>query len=248
MKRLLLLLALTATIATWARPNFGQLTDGRYKYNVEGDADLMHMVLKAYDGDELMALSMHSTAEGYVVDSLHAVRMPEPYRVGDSVRVSGLGLVFFGADGRPYASMKPCHDYDEPAQMRRRDSLRVVMGSWTYGNGGKMVFAESADGKPYITPSAGMAEEPMEFQPDVDYGSRHLIHIKTAKRRWLLELTATGMNVYQAVRRNGVYVRGKLLRRAKGSTTILIDDGGLPFVDILARYFDDERLNRLTNR
>lgn len=244
-----MIMLLTLSTGVWARPNFGLLTDGRFKFTVKADDDLQYVLLESFAADTILYIGLRSTAGGYVVDSLYADRMPEPYQAGDTAVWNDRGMMFFRQQ-RPYASMKPLAEDDDPRQLRRHDMLRMVWGQWTYGSSGTMCFGENADGTPFLQPARGQPEEALEFLPAVVRNGRSLIHIKTAHRQWLLQLTAGGMNVYQALynSRNKTYQCGKLLRRAKGFAAMDIGGEGLPFVDLLSDYLENDQFIRLINQ
>ena len=163
--------------------------------------------------------------------------------------MSNESLFFFDEKGKLYASMKPFRVYGEnPAEeVRRQDSLRLIGGCYESVGGRQLRFHLDYDGNPVLSVDEG-DEEPIRFMKDVVVGERTLMHIRTPKRRWLLELTGEGMNVYSAVwnKTKHAYVRGNLLRRAKytrpmeGDFRYRYDQDGLPLADIMMRYCPKE--------
>ena len=76
-------------------------------------------------------------------------------------------------------------------------------------------------------------------------GGKALLHVRTARRRWLLELSGSGLTVYQATwnKARRCYVRGALVGRAQLRGSVLFNGWsfdyervGLPFGDIMARF------------
>ena len=106
-----------------------------------------------------------------------------------------------------------------------------------------MQFTLDQDGEPQLIVRSGAEGERVSFCKDVVHNGRPLMHIRTPQRRWLIELTPAGMNVYFAVwsKTRRQYVRGSLLRRAKlvQSRARMFEETSVrfPFIDILYRYY-----------
>ena len=257
MKLLSAILSLVMVLPAMARPNWEDLTDGRHIY-VVWKLEETYMALHTMQGEEHYVFmdrvsdSKFVIADGYPEGS----PLPETYHVGDSVwRLQDQSLLFFDAKGRLYASMKPFRSWaeDRAADVRRQDSLRLIAGCYESTGNRQLMFRCDDEGNPVLSVD-GREEERVSFMSDVMVGKTTLMHIHTPKRRWLLELTGEGMNVYSAVwnKTKRCYVRGGLLRRAKYIRSLndspyrfSYERAGLPLADILMRYCPKEMFVRL---
>ena len=243
-----IMLVAAISLSAMAIPNFGTWTDGRLRYEVRGHLS-SQLSFYTFDKDidgfaHYFALTSFSE-RAYVVDSLKDdyFTMPFTMQPGDTARWGESALFLFDHSGRPYASLKRCDSYAELGLLRRQDSLAIVCGTYRFAGNRQMAFALNDERIPVLQPGAGMAEETVTFCPDVVHNGRPLMHILTPKRRWLIEVTATGLNIYAAVwsKSQGQYVRGTLQRRAKllEGRARPYDDclWGFPFVDLIVRYY-----------
>lgn len=196
---------------------------------------------------------MNESAHGFVLDSLDcSTSLPWNFQTGDTMRWyrdDADQMVFFHKNGRPYLSLKPYPSTDvTPEQMRRCDSLLLIMGTWELNNGSTLCLSLTSQGEPRLSIGEKGAEEGVSFQPDVIVNGKALMHLKTSKRRWLLQLSEKGMNIYQAVwsKNYRKYVRGRLLFSAKGAVRLRVwEQYGMPFVDILDRYCTRSMFQRM---
>ncbi|MBR1788020.1 MAG: hypothetical protein IJ762_02355 [Bacteroidaceae bacterium] len=251
-----LMLVFAVSLPALAIPNFGAWTDGRLRYEVRGSISnclSFYTFDKDTDGRARYFALTSFSERAYTVDSLKEdfFAMPFTMQPSDTARWGQTTLFLFDRCGRPYASLKRCESYSEPELLRRQDSLAIVSGTYQFAGNRQMVFTLNEERIPVLQPSAGMAEEPVTFCPDVVHNGRPLMHILTPKRRWLIEVTATGLNVYAALwsKSRGQYVRGTLQRRAKlleGRTRPYGDyQWGFPFVDLVVRYYTPAVCRRL---
>ena len=235
-------------ISAMAIPNFGTWTDGRLRYEVRGRIS-SQLSFYTYDKDVdgfARYFALTATSERvYVVDSLKEdyFTMPFTMQPGDTARWGESALILFDHDGHPYASLKRCESDAELVFLRRQDSLMIICGTYQFAGNRQMDFTLDGKGVPLLVPGKGMAGETVTFCPDVVCKGRPLMHIRTPKRRWLIDVTPTGLNVYAAVwnKTRGQYVRGALQRRGR-----LLDGRirhyaehplGFPFVDLIVRYY-----------
>lgn len=254
MYRLFAIMGMILSCATGAaRPNWGMVTDGFRCYDIDGDG--MRFTLESWGSEPTYCVFLTQKGSDYTVDSLGAdskFQMPKGVSPGDIVMRNVAGFFFFNRQGVPYLSMKQCRSQDDPERARRIDSLMLIQGTYQWG-GKKLTFAGTNDGAPRLFIGEGESET-ISFEADVVHGQRTLMHIKTARRRWLLMPTTTGLSIYQAVwnKQQKKYVRGNLVGNAKllhpGTQSGLRFDYewlGLPYLDMLVKFYTGEMVQQL---
>ncbi len=247
MKIELTILALFMSLGVMAIPRPSCYTDGCRVYEVRNlNWDSSHGGRLSFESNDSVPFMMYmqESAQGFVLDSLDC-SAPQPcnFQAGDTMRWYRDGadqMVFFHENGRAYLSLKPCPAPDVTLeQMRRCDSLMLIVGTWEMNNGSTLRFSLTSQGEPCLTIGENGTEETVSFQPDVIAKGKALMHLKTPRRRWLLKLSENGMNIYQAVwsKKYNKYTRGRLLFSARGTVRLRMwEQYGMPFVDILDRY------------
>ena len=257
MKKYLFLFPLMFALPSMARPNWSDLTDGRHVYIVR-DFTESSLDIYTFGTEPAYYLFIKAASPSWFCigeGNSEYIPIPEGYHVGDSVyRCWNESLYFFNAKGELYGSMKPVKSYSEdPSLVRRTDSLMLIAGHYTSAGNRSFVFHTDSDGKPLLSVDDGNPE-PITFGRDVTVGKTVLMHIRTPRRHWLLELTADGMNVYRAQwnRDKRKYLRGPLLRKATFQQSIYNEKSrfayvyqGLPLADIMMRYCPRELFVRL---
>ncbi|MBQ8467783.1 MAG: hypothetical protein IJ546_08845 [Prevotella sp.] len=252
MKRLLLWIpVLLMTMSMTARPNWPDMTDGTFIFATEGGQYDKNITLHSYGDGKDYYLFMTTTEEHSswrTISDPSTLEMPPGYHVGDSVYYDGEIMLFFNAKGQFYSSMQPTR-CDKAEEELTNSRMALLLGYYEWSKGHYLSFTLDNDRKPQLRLSDDFKDQPeekIEFGPDVKGpDGTMMLNVVTPKRRWLVQLTTKGINIYKAVKsRQGGSVqwkRGALMMRARV-------DNGYHLAPYRVSYFEDRPLLHVLSR
>ncbi len=269
-KTIMALLFLAACAGMAARPNWGELTDGRFVYYIEGDEEYNTITLQATDRETDVSYYIfldkcEGSGEWRTISDAQSkypsLKLPPGYHAGDSVYYYGEGAVFFNSDGLVYTSMKRYRSYEKPAETLTESQALLFAGLYEISANKEMIIypRESDDSQPTLSffstngDSGNDSREPMTILTDVMApDGTALLNVQTPKRHWLLGITAEGLKVYKALPAGKSWKAGKLLYQAK-LMDHLVGSGGriacsnehLIFTHHIDRYCSKELMETL---
>lgn len=234
------------------RPNWPDYTDGKDVYAFEDWSPHEQFTLVA-NNDKIYIKLKRINTNVYELEPLsdNYFHLPVGSTAGDMVYRTEFSFFFISKKtGKTYLSLNMVRSYSREAIQEQilEDSLSIIEGNYVNKSGKEFSFHPQKKELFYNEHT-----EPFIFEPDVVSNGKTLIHIKTNKRRWLLDLTPEGMDIYNAVKPNGSkkYVKGKLVMTAKyqGNMEYNIEKGRFPFtarnaplplVSIINKYLTPE--------
>lgn len=243
-----------------AIPNYGSLTDGRKMFDIRGRFESKLSLYSVNDsiGEKGLYFALTNIAPDYfTVDTLESdvLQLPPYMASGDTVFAPGhgeFGMYVIDRAGRLRASLRHCDYYNEPAKIRRQDSLLVIMGEYVAAGDRFLSLRLDDDNEPVLIDGTGNPER-IAFCPVVTYGGRALMHIRTSRHRWLVEVTPTGLNIYSAVwnKARRQYQRGSLLRRYRflgPGRAVQFSQSPVyfPFIDLIDKFYSKAVLHAIT--
>ena len=238
-------------VSAKAIPNFGCFTDGHKIFDIRGrfESRLSLYTFAEAPGEKGQYFALTNVAPDYfTVDALESdvLELPPFMEAGDTVYAPAhgqYGFFFINSDGKLHASLRHCEHYNDAEQIRRCDSLLVILGEYTSADDNFLALRYTDAFEPILVVDDG-APEPITFCKDVNFSGRGLIHIQTSRRRWLIDVTKEGLSVYHAAwdqaRRH--YQRGQLIRhyRYQGATRAALFSQSpvyFPFIDLINRFY-----------
>lgn len=243
-----------------AIPNYGSLTDGRKIFDIRGRFESKLSLYSINDsiGEKGLYFALTNVApEYFTVDTLKsdALQLPPYMEPGDTVFSPGhgeFGMFVISREGRLRASLRHCDYYNDPAKIRRQDSLLVILGEYIAAGDRILSLRFDDDNEPVLIDDTHDPEH-LAFCPEVTHGGRALMHIRTARHRWLIEVTPTGLNIYSAVwnKARRQYQRGAFLRRYRyyGANRAMQFNQSpvyFPFIDLIDKFYSKAVLHAIT--